>query len=125
MPAWRDRVEYLKQETYTIFLAARDPRTPWYAKALAVSVLAYALSPIDLIPDFIPVLGHLDDLILVPLGIFVVIRLIPQEIMAESRARAANGFAHTPEAKGATLIVASTWIVLILLVGFLAWRAMR
>ena len=125
MPSWRERVTQLRQETYTVYLAARDPRTPWYAKALAVSVLVYALSPIDLIPDFIPVLGHLDDLILVPLGILIVIRLIPQEVMAESRVRAANGFSHAPEAKGATLIVASTWIVLVLLVGFLAWQALR
>lgn len=69
-------------------IAARDPRTPWAAKALAALVVAYALSPIDLIPDFIPVLGYLDDLVLVPLGIWAVLRLIPPEVMADARRRA-------------------------------------
>ena len=69
-----------------IYFAARDPRTPWYAKALALCVAGYALSPIDLIPDFVPVLGYLDDLVIVPLGILTVLRLIPPEIMAENRA---------------------------------------
>ena len=72
-----------------IYFAARDPRTPWYAKALALCVAGYALSPIDLIPDFVPVLGYLDDLVIVPLGILAVLRLIPPEIMAENRAAAA------------------------------------
>jgi uncharacterized membrane protein YkvA (DUF1232 family) len=72
-----------------IYFAARDPRTPWYAKALALCVAGYALSPIDLIPDFVPVLGYLDDLVIVPLGMLAVLRLIPPEIMAENRAAAA------------------------------------
>jgi uncharacterized membrane protein YkvA (DUF1232 family) len=72
-----------------IYFAARDPRTPWYAKALALCVAGYALSPIDLIPDFLPVLGYLDDLVIVPLGMLAVLRLIPPEIMAENRAAAA------------------------------------
>src|SRR5437763_12027806 len=83
---WAER---LKREVHAIYLAARDPRTPWYAKALAVAVAGYALSPIDLIPDFVPVLGYLDDLLIVPLGILAVVRLIPPEVMAESRAAAA------------------------------------
>src|SRR6266571_6067325 len=79
----------LKRDAHAIYLAARDPRTPWYAKALALCVAGYALSPIDLIPDFVPVLGYLDDVIIVPLGIVAVVKLIPPEIMAEHRSLAA------------------------------------
>jgi uncharacterized membrane protein YkvA (DUF1232 family) len=79
----------LKRDAYAVYFAARDPRVPWYAKALGIAVAAYALSPIDLIPDFIPVLGYLDELIILPLGIALVVRLIPPELMAEHRARAA------------------------------------
>lgn len=84
------RLRALKRETLAVMLAARDPRTPLAAKVLAALVVAYALSPIDLIPDFIPVLGYLDDLILVPLGIWLVLRLIPEAVMADARARAAG-----------------------------------
>lgn len=83
------RLRALKRETLAVTIAARDPRTPWPAKALATLVVAYALSPIDLIPDFIPVLGYLDDLILVPLGIWLVLRLIPPRVMEEARVKAA------------------------------------
>jgi uncharacterized membrane protein YkvA (DUF1232 family) len=84
------RLKALKRETLAVMLAARDPRTPWPAKALAALVIAYALSPVDLIPDFIPILGYVDDLILVPAGIWLVLRLIPPEVMADARARAAG-----------------------------------
>ena len=82
------RVGRLKREIHALALAARHPRTPWYAKALIGGVVAYALSPIDLIPDFIPVLGYLDDLVLVPLGIVAAVKLVPPDVMAECRARA-------------------------------------
>jgi uncharacterized membrane protein YkvA (DUF1232 family) len=85
---WRKRAGELKTETYAIYLAIKNPKMPWYAKGLAVCVLAYALSPIDLIPDFIPILGVLDDLILVPLGISIVIKMIPLEVLAECREKA-------------------------------------
>jgi uncharacterized membrane protein YkvA (DUF1232 family) len=85
---WKQGARRLKQETYALFLAYRDPRVPWYAKAFAACVVAYAFSPLDLIPDFIPVLGYLDDLILVPLGIALALRMIPAEVMAESRVKA-------------------------------------
>ena len=75
----------LKADTYALYLAYRDPRTPWYAKIWAALVVAYAFSPIDLIPDFIPVLGYLDDLLLVPLGVFLALKIIPAEVMTESR----------------------------------------
>ena len=86
----RDWARALKLELRALYFVVRDPRTPWYAKALAGAVLAYALSPIDLIPDFIPVLGYLDDVILVPLGIWLALKLVPGEVLAEARARAAT-----------------------------------
>jgi len=82
---WKHRAKQLQAETYALYLACKDPRVPWYAKVLAACVVAYAFSPIDLIPDFIPVLGYLDDLILVPLGIALVLKMIPKEILDEHR----------------------------------------
>src|SRR5215207_6801369 len=82
------RMRALQNETFALYLAGRDPRTPWYAKAFIAAVIAYAISPIALIPDFIPLLGYLDDLVLIPLGIFVAIRMIPPQVLAECRARA-------------------------------------
>ena len=78
----------LKREVMTLWFACRDPRTPWYARALTMLIVAYALSPIDLIPDFIPVLGYLDELILLPAGIYLVLKLVPAEALADARARA-------------------------------------
>lgn len=92
-----------------VWLAARDPRTPWYAKALALLVAAYALSPIDLIPDFIPVLGYLDDLVLVPLGIMLAVRLIPPKVMREHRATAARA-AQRPVSRVAAAVFVALWI---------------
>ena len=86
--SWKEWARAIKRDTRALYWAARDPRVPWYAKALALAVAAYAVSLIDLIPDFIPVLGYLDDLILVPLGIALAIRLIPPAVMAEHRQRA-------------------------------------
>ncbi|KAF3888478.1 MULTISPECIES: YkvA family protein [Nostocales] len=78
----------LKQEVYAVYLASKDPRTPWYAKVLAVIIVAYAFSPLDLIPDPIPLLGYLDDLIIIPLGIWLVLKLIPPSVLSECRERA-------------------------------------
>jgi uncharacterized membrane protein YkvA (DUF1232 family) len=86
--AWGAAARALKREVYTLYYACRDPRVPWYAKAVAGVVVAYALSPIDLIPDFIPVLGYLDELVLVPLGVALVLRLIPADVLADCRRRA-------------------------------------
>lgn len=99
----KDWARSLKREVHAIYLAARDPRTPWYAKALAICVAGYALSPIDLIPDFIPVLGYLDDVILVPLGILAVVKLIPPQVMAESRV-AASLVADRPVSRTAAFV---------------------
>jgi uncharacterized membrane protein YkvA (DUF1232 family) len=84
------RASALKSDSYALYLVARHPRTPWYAKVLAAAVVAYALSPIDLIPDFIPVIGYLDDLVLVPAGIALAVRLVPPDVFAECRAKAAE-----------------------------------
>jgi uncharacterized membrane protein YkvA (DUF1232 family) len=84
----KQRARRLKTETYALYFAARDPRTPWYAKALVACIVAYAFSPIDLIPDFVPVLGYLDDLVLIPIGITLAIKLVPPHVLAECRARA-------------------------------------
>jgi uncharacterized membrane protein YkvA (DUF1232 family) len=109
----------ITRDIHVVFLAARDPRTPWYAKALAVAVAGYALSPIDLIPDFIPVLGYLDDAILLPLGILAVIRLIPPEVVAEHRAAAA---AQQPASRAAAAIIVAIWLATAALCGWVACR---
>ncbi len=83
MQDWKQRLRQLKRETYTVYLACKDPRVPWYARVLAGCVVAYAFSPIDLIPDFIPVIGYLDDLIIVPVGIWLVLKMIPPAVLAE------------------------------------------
>ena len=85
---WRAKTHNLKREVFALYLACRDPRVPWYAKALAAAVVAYAFSPIDLIPDFIPVVGYLDELVLVPLGVLAVRAMIPAAVLAECRERA-------------------------------------
>jgi uncharacterized membrane protein YkvA (DUF1232 family) len=99
----------LRRDSHAIFLAARDPRVPWYAKAIAVCVGAYAVSPIDLIPDFIPVFGYLDDLIIVPAGILIVIKLIPPHVMAECRVAAEQSM-NRPVSRMAAVFVVSTWV---------------
>lgn len=99
----------IKRDVHAIWLAARDPRTPWLAKVLALAVAAYAVSPIDLIPDFIPVLGYLDDLVIVPLGILLVIRLIPPELMAEHREGAAKA-TERPVSRFAAGLIIALWI---------------
>jgi len=107
---WRARVAALKRETLALYLAARDPRTPWHARVVVAAVAAYALSPIDLIPDFIPVLGLLDDAVLLPLGIALALRLIPAEVIAESRAKAAEKFATgRPVSRSAALAIVAIW----------------
>jgi uncharacterized membrane protein YkvA (DUF1232 family) len=109
---FKKRVRHLKGETLALYLAARHPGTPWYAKAFVAGVVAYAFSPIDLIPDFVPVLGYLDDLILVPLGIVVAIRMIPPEVLAECRIRAQATMAGgTPVSRTAALVIVGIWVL--------------
>lgn len=112
MERWRRWAQTLKRETYALYLAYRDPRVPWYGRAFAAMVVAYAFSPIDLIPDPIPVLGYLDDLLLVPLGIWLALRLIPAGVMAEARAEAATGIAAgKPVSRAAAVVVVTLWLL--------------
>lgn len=108
----------VKRDIHAIYLCSRDPRVPWHAKALAIFVAAYALSPIDLIPDFVPVLGYLDDVILVPIGIWLVVRLIPPHVMAEQRELAAVA-KERPVSRTAGVVIVATWIASAILSGWL------
>jgi uncharacterized membrane protein YkvA (DUF1232 family) len=118
---WKQWACTIRRDAHALYLAARDPRVPWYAKALAITVAAYALSPIDLIPDFIPVLGYVDDLIIVPAGIVLVIRLIPPEIMAQHRDMAAAA-EDRPVSRAAGVVILVIWL---LAVGLTVWIAIR
>jgi len=107
------RAAALKADSYALYLVARHPRTPWYAKLIAGAVVAYALSPIDLIPDFIPVLGYLDDLIIVPAGIALAVQLVPVDVVEECRAKAAVlAGDKQPVSIVAGVVIVAVWIVL-------------
>jgi uncharacterized membrane protein YkvA (DUF1232 family) len=110
----------LSRDGHAVYLAARDPRVPWYAKCLALAVAGYALSPIDLIPDFIPVIGYLDDLIIVPLGIRLVVLLIPDDVMAECRARA-DAAGQRPVSRAGMIAIIAVWIAVGLMVGWIGY----
>src|SRR5438046_6648063 len=117
----RDWARRLKAETLALWFCCKHPDTPLSAKILATLVVAYALSPIDLIPDFVPVLGYLDDVILVPIGIWLVVRLIPAHVMAEHRELAAA--AHDrPVSRTAAAVIVAIWIASAILCGWLIWR---
>lgn len=98
----------LKRDIVALWLAARDRRVPWYAKVVAGAVAAYALSPVDLIPDFIPVVGYLDDLIIVPLGVLLAVKLVPPQVMAELRAEAASR-ASRPTSRTGLVFILAVW----------------
>jgi uncharacterized membrane protein YkvA (DUF1232 family) len=114
LKSWADLI---KRDLHALYSASRDPRVPWYVKLLAAAVAGYALSPIDLIPDFIPVLGYLDDVIIIPLGILLVIRLIPAEILAEHR-HLALAAQERPVSRMAGIVIASIGVAFL---AFAAW----
>jgi uncharacterized membrane protein YkvA (DUF1232 family) len=118
---WQERVRNLKRDVVAIALALRDPRVPWYAKVVGACVVAYALSPIDLIPDFVPVLGYLDDLVLVPLGLLLVVRLIPADILAEHRVAAA-AVVERPVSRAGAAVVIVIWVLAAALLAFSIMR---
>jgi uncharacterized membrane protein YkvA (DUF1232 family) len=124
--AWKQRARALKREVYAVYLAMRDPRTPWVARLLAGFVVAYAFSPIDLIPDPVPVLGYLDDLLLVPLGIVLVLKLIPAQVMADCRQRALEeqGMKKPVSWVGAAIVIL-LWVVAVGLVAAIFYRLLR
>ena len=122
---WKTRARQLQAEVYALYLAFRDPRVPWYAKAVAACVVGYALSPVDLIPDFIPVLGYLDDLVLIPLGIALTVRMIPPAVMVECRARARSELADgKPVSRAAAAVIVAIWLGLAALAVLLIVRAL-
>lgn len=126
LQTWREYARRMKSEAYALYLACRDPRTPWYAKALAAGVAGYAFSPIDLIPDFIPVLGYLDDLVIVPLGIALALRMVPKPVMAECREAARRRFAEErPRSWTAGAIIVLVWLAAGCLAGWWIVRAIR
>lgn len=119
----REWARSIKRDVVALWLAARDPRVPWYAKAVAAAVAAYTLSPVDLIPDFVPVLGYLDDLIIVPLGIMLAVKLIPPAIMADLRAKAVQE--RKPRSTAGLLAVIAIWVAAILAAVWAAWQYAR
>jgi uncharacterized membrane protein YkvA (DUF1232 family) len=113
LEVWGQRARVLKREIHAMWLAYRDPRVPWYARVLAACVVGYAFSPIDLIPDPIPVLGYLDDLVLIPLGVLLARRLIPEEVLIECREKAQAAMSGSkPTNWVAAAIIIAIWLVL-------------
>lgn len=103
----------LRKEAFTLYLVARDPRTPWYAKVLVAGIVAYAFSPVDLIPDFVPVFGYLDDLILIPMGVALAVKLVSDSVLNECRARAHDALqTEKPVSWVAGAVVVVVWLVL-------------
>jgi len=123
LQVWKQRARLLKVEVYALYLAYRDPRVPWYAKAFAACVVGYAFSPIDLIPDFVPILGYLDDLVLIPLGVIAARRMIPESVLVECRERAHDAIRRGgPFSRMAAAVIIAIWV---LVAAAAAWLAIR
>jgi uncharacterized membrane protein YkvA (DUF1232 family) len=123
MERWKAWARRLETEVYALFLAYKDPRTPWHAKIFTAMLVGYALSPIDLIPDFIPVIGYLDDLVIVPLGTLVAIKMIPAQVMEESRAKSKQMIAQgKPINKMAAAVIVVIWVGLAVVAGSVIYR---
>lgn len=126
LEALRRRARQLKRETYALWFAYRDPRLPWYARLWTAFVVIHTFSPVDLIPDFIPVLGYLDDLIITPLGIALALKMIPPEVMVEARRRADTAIAEEkPHRWLYALPVIAVWLLILLAVGLMLWRLLE
>jgi uncharacterized membrane protein YkvA (DUF1232 family) len=126
--SWKHKARELKIQTYALYYVYRDPRVSWYARAWIALLIAYAFSPIDLIPDFIPILGYLDDFVLLPLGVYLALKMIPAPVMEESRAKSEaflskNG--GNPQYKFMSVIIIAIWIVLILFLASVLARVMQ
>jgi uncharacterized membrane protein YkvA (DUF1232 family) len=121
----KHRARLLKREVIALYYAYRDPRTPWYARIFVALVVGYALSPIDLIPDFIPVLGYLDDLILVPLGISIALKLIPPEVMITSRQKADNPIHNQAIGQVFAFVIIFIWLLLAVLAILALWKTIN
>ena len=117
MSGWAEKLRSLKQNTYALWLASSDPRVPWLARVIILIAVAYAISPIDLIPDFIPVLGYLDDLLILPLAIYLAIRLIPDPVWQQYKNQAAAQIENSNLATKATLVIVLIWLIVLTLLG--------
>ena len=110
---WKQKSRQIKIEIYALYIAYRDPRVPWYAKAFVALVVGYAFSPIDLIPDFIPVLGYLDDLVLIPLGVFIALKMVPEKVMEDCRTRSKEVMSEKkPINRAAAIVIILIWLML-------------
>ena len=119
--SWREKTRQLRNEVYALYLAFRDQRVPWYAKAFLVVIVAYALSPIDLIPDFIPVLGYVDDLVLIPAGIYLALKMIPGEVLEEYRQKARSQTMASKSKWVASAIIILIWLLILFLIIKIIW----
>ena len=124
MSRLRKWAKELKRQTLVVYFAARDPRTPWLARLLALGIAAYALSPIDLIPDFIPVVGYLDDLLIVPLGLMLVLRLLPTEVRMAAQAQASAAVGR-PTSRVMAVVIVAIWVIAFGAPGLGLWQAVR
>lgn len=115
---WRKRAQGFKKDAYVLYYAYRDPRMPWYARLFVLLVAGYAFSPVDLVPDYIPVLGYLDDLLIIPLGVSLAMKMIPAPVLEDSRHRAAIRLNRRPVFRAGAVLVALFWL---LVVGLLLW----
>lgn len=122
----KEKAHQLQVEAYALLIAMRDPRVPWYAKVFTGLVIAHTFSPIDLIPDFIPVLGYLDDLIITPVGIAIALKMIPGEVMIDARQKASDIVKQgKPVSKAGAIIVVTLWIIIFVVVIALIVRGVR
>lgn len=124
MSTLREWARALKREGYVLYYAVRDPRTPWYVKLIAGMIVAYALSPIDLIPDFLPLIGYLDELILLPAAVWLALRLVPADALADARRRAAEAV-DRPVSWAAAAVIVALWIAGAALCAAWLWRRFR
>ena len=123
---WKQKAAELKIQTYALYLACRDPKTPWFAKGFTLLVVAYAFSPIDLIPDFIPIIGYLDDLVIIPLGVVLAVKMIPEPVMKACQARARVMTAQeTPHSTLLYVLFLGVWAAVLLLAGVGVWALFR
>ena len=116
------RALVLRRDIVALYLAAQDPRTPWYARVLVLCIVAYALSPIDLIPDFVPVLGLVDDLLLLPLGIYIAIKITPAPVLTDGRQKAAAMDYKLPKSRIAAAVIISIWTAAVAALVFCLWQ---
>lgn len=119
---WKARAKALEREVYALYLCSRHPKTPLYAKLFALLIVGYALSPIDLIPDFIPILGYIDDLVLIPFGIALLIRMMPKDVLEECRQKAQSPRANKPTRWTGAVMVVCLWVLAIYVIFRLVGR---